>query len=91
MEWIWDDSPAFNKYRGDAWMKEPCRSCPEKEKDLGGYRCQVYLLTGDAEIADPVCSLSPQHDVILQAIEDAKNPQLAAQPILSRNDIFYLP
>ncbi len=86
LEWAWNESPAFNKYRGDDWMKEPCRSCPEKEKDLGGCRCQTYLLTGDAEGTDPVCSLSPTHDVILQAIEDAKNPQLAAQPILFRND-----
>lgn len=86
LEWAWTDSPAFNKYRGDSWMKEPCRTCPEKEKDLGGCRCQAFLLTGDAESADPVCSLSPNHDVILQAIEDAKNPQLAAQPIIFRND-----
>jgi pyrroloquinoline quinone biosynthesis protein E len=67
-------------------MKEPCRSCPDKEKDLGGCRCQAFLLTGDAEMADPVCELSPRHDVILQAIEDAKNPQIASQPILFRND-----
>jgi PqqA peptide cyclase len=86
LEWAWNESPAFNKYRGDDWMKEPCRSCPEKEKDLGGCRCQAFLLTGDSEMADPVCGLSPAHDVILQAIEDAKNPQLAAQPILFRND-----
>lgn len=86
VEWIWNESPAFNKYRGDDWMKEPCRSCPEKEKDLGGCRCQTYLLTGDAEMADPVCSKSPKHDLILKAIEDAKNPQLAAQPIVFRND-----
>ena len=86
MEWIWNDSPAFNKYRGDAWMKEPCRSCPEKEKDLGGCRCQTYLLTGDAEGADPVCALSPTHNVILEAIEEAKNPKVAAQPIIFRND-----
>ena len=86
LEWMWNESPAFNKYRGDDWMKEPCRSCPDKEKDLGGCRCQAYMLTGDAEMADPVCSLSPTHDVILQAIEDAKNPQLAAQPIVFRND-----
>jgi pyrroloquinoline quinone biosynthesis protein E len=86
LEWVWNDSPTFNKYRGDAWMKEPCRTCPDKEKDLGGCRCQTYLLTGDAEGADPVCSLSPNHDVILQAIEEAKNPQIAAQPIIFRND-----
>lgn len=86
LEWVWNESPAFTKYRGDDWMKEPCRSCPEKEKDLGGCRCQTYLLTGDAEMADPVCSLSPKHDLILKAIEDAKNPQLASQPIVFRND-----
>ncbi len=84
--WSWKDSPAFNKYRGDSWMKEPCRSCDEKEKDLGGCRCQSFLLTGDAEAADPVCSKSPHHHLIEQAIEDAKNPQLQAQPILFRND-----
>lgn len=86
LEWAWTESPAFNKYRGDSWMKEPCRTCPEKEKDLGGCRCQAFLLTGDAETADPVCSLSPNHDVILQAIEEAKNPQIAAQPIIFRTD-----
>jgi len=86
LEWAWNESPTFNKYRGDSWMKEPCRSCDEKEKDLGGCRCQAYILTGDAEMADPVCSKSPAHSVITQAIEDAKNPQLAAQPILFRND-----
>jgi pyrroloquinoline quinone biosynthesis protein E len=86
LEWAWKDSPAFNKYRGDSWMKEPCRTCPEKEKDLGGCRCQAFLLTGDAEIADPVCTLSPYHHVIEKAIEDAQNPQLQAQPIVFRTD-----
>lgn len=84
--WSWKDSPAFNKYRGDSWMKEPCRSCEEKEKDLGGCRCQSFLLTGDAEAADPVCTKSPHRHLIDQAIEDAKNPQIQAQPILFRND-----
>ena len=44
-------------------MKEPCRSCPEKAKDFGGCRCQAYLLTGDADNADPVCELSPHHQL----------------------------
>lgn len=52
--WTWKDSPAFNQYRGDAWMKEPCRSCSEKANDLGGCRCQSFLLTGDAEAADQI-------------------------------------
>ena len=82
----WYDSPAFNKYRGDDWMKEPCRSCPEKEKDLGGCRCQAFLLTGDAETADPVCTLSPNRHIIDQAVIDAQNPELQAQPIIFRTD-----
>jgi len=84
--WTWKDSPAFNKYRGDDWMKEPCRSCSEKANDLGGCRCQSFLLTGDAEAADPVCTKSPHRHLIDKAIEDAKNPQLQAHPILFRND-----
>jgi pyrroloquinoline quinone biosynthesis protein E len=44
------------------------------------------LLTGDAEAADPVCSKSPYHHIIEQAIEDSKNPVLVAQPIVFRND-----
>lgn len=87
LAWAWQDSPAFNKYRGDDWMKEPCRSCPEKEKDLGGCRCQAYLLTGDAETADPVCALSPHHDIIEQAIENARNPRLQAHPLVFRTDV----
>lgn len=87
LDWVWNESPAFNKYRGDSWMKEPCRSCDEKEKDLGGCRCQTYLLTGDAEMADPVCSKSPGRSVIDQAIADAKNPQVINEhPIIFRND-----
>ena len=53
VEWIWRESPGFNHFRGYDWMKEPCRSCPEKEKDFGGCRCQAFLLTGDARNADP--------------------------------------
>lgn len=86
LEWAWYESPAFNKYRGDSWMKEPCRSCPEKEKDLGGCRCQTFLLTGDAETADPVCALSPHHHVIEEAILEAQNPKGMAQPIVFRTD-----
>jgi pyrroloquinoline quinone biosynthesis protein E len=86
LKWAWEDSPAFNKYRGDSWMKEPCRTCPEKENDLGGCRCQAFLLSGDAESADPVCSLSPNHHLIEQAIIDAQNPVLQAQPIIFRTD-----
>ena len=85
--WIWRDSPGFNAYRGDAWMKEPCRSCPEKVKDFGGCRCQAFLLTGDASNADPVCGLSPDHHLVTAALEKARQPQPApTRPILFRDD-----
>ena len=88
LRWIWHDSPAFNRYRGDEWMKEPCRSCPEKAKDYGGCRCQAYLLTGDAALADPVCDKSPHHALITRAVERAhqKNISVAAQPVLLYRD-----
>jgi PqqA peptide cyclase len=69
---IWYDSAAFNHFRGEAWMKEPCRSCPERERDFGGCRCQAYLLTGDAANADPVCKLSPHHHLVTAAIAEAE-------------------
>ncbi len=59
---IWLNGDAFNKYRGTDWMKEPCRSCPRKEVDFGGCRCQAFALTGDAANTDPACSLSPMHE-----------------------------
>jgi pyrroloquinoline quinone biosynthesis protein E len=61
---IWYDSAAFNRFRGYDWMKEPCRSCPRKEVDFGGCRCQAFALTGDAEATDPACSLSPDHHLM---------------------------
>ncbi len=61
---IWINSPAFNAFRGTAWMKEPCASCPRREQDFGGCRCQAFALTGDAAAADPVCHLSPAHAVV---------------------------
>jgi PqqA peptide cyclase len=69
---IWYESAAFNRFRGDEWMKEPCRSCPEKHRDFGGCRCQAYLLTGDAANADPVCELSPHHALVTAAVEQAE-------------------
>ena len=89
LRWIWYDSPGFNKYRGDSWMKEPCRSCPEKVKDFGGCRCQAYMLTGDAANADPVCSLSPHHKLVTDVVDKAQNPVAATvevKPILFRDD-----
>ncbi len=58
---IWENGAAFEKFRGTAWMQEPCASCALKEQDWGGCRCQALAITGDAAATDPVCALSPRH------------------------------
>jgi pyrroloquinoline quinone biosynthesis protein E len=63
---IWDNAPSFMAFRGTDWMQEPCRSCPKREQDFGGCRCQAFALTGDAQATDPVCHLSPHHAVVGQ-------------------------
>ncbi|WP_423906651.1 pyrroloquinoline quinone biosynthesis protein PqqE [Candidatus Spongiihabitans sp.] len=85
---VWYQSNAFNRFRGNEWMQAPCRSCPEKVKDFGGCRCQAYLLTGDATNADPVCSKSPHHNVIEQAIKSAKE---SGEPVYSQRVYFRNP
>ncbi len=65
--WIWQNSEAFNRYRGTGWMPEPCQSCEFKEVDFGGCRCQAFALTGDAGNTDPACTLSPMHEQIFKA------------------------
>jgi pyrroloquinoline quinone biosynthesis protein E len=72
---IWSNSEAFNAYRGTSWMPEPCRSCPRKEVDWGGCRCQAFLLTGDAGATDPACTLSPHHDRIEALREHTPEPE----------------
>jgi pyrroloquinoline quinone biosynthesis protein E len=68
---IWFDSEGFNRYRGTGWMKEPCASCDQREVDLGGCRCQAYLLAQDPAMADPVCHKSPHHHLVQAAVERA--------------------
>lgn len=81
---IWHNSSAFNEFRGDDWMKDPCRSCPERERDFGGCRCQAYLLTGDATNTDPVCAKSPHHDRISSVLEDGASPSISRPLIMRR-------
>ena len=69
---IWHGSEAFNRYRGTAWMPEPCRSCDRREIDWGGCRCQAFALTGDAGLTDPACVLSPDHGVMAEAAREAE-------------------
>jgi PqqA peptide cyclase len=61
---IWEESDAFQKFRGEDWMPEPCRSCDRRTQDFGGCRCQALLLVGDPAATDPVCSLSPQRNEV---------------------------
>jgi len=70
LEWIWRESPAFQAFRGDEWMREPCRGCPRKAVDFGGCRCQAFALTGDAANTDPVCTLSPRRSIIDAALAE---------------------
>jgi pyrroloquinoline quinone biosynthesis protein E len=67
LEWIWHESPAFQRFRGEGWMQEPCRSCERRAEDFGGCRCQAFLVAGDASATDPVCSLAPEHHLIERA------------------------
>jgi len=70
LEWIWANSEAFRKFRGEDWMPEPCRSCDRRKEDFGGCRCQAFLLTGDATATDPVCELAPMHHLIEEAVRE---------------------
>jgi len=74
LQWIWEHSEAFNCFRGTEWMQEPCCSCPYKEIDFGGCRCQAALLTGDPSVTDPVCELSPHHPLLEQQLQVSTPP-----------------
>jgi PqqA peptide cyclase len=89
---IWNGSPGFNHFRGFEWMKEPCRSCDEKEKDFGGCRCQAFMMTGDAANTDPVCDKSPRHQELLDDVErigklaeQEATHKTEAKPLVFRN------
>ncbi|MFT5395739.1 MAG: pyrroloquinoline quinone biosynthesis protein E [Gammaproteobacteria bacterium] len=92
VEEAWKDSPGFNHFRGFEWMKEPCRSCDEKEKDFGGCRCQAFMMTGDAANTDPVCDKSPNHQALLDDVErigklaeQESEHNVAEKPLVFRN------
>jgi pyrroloquinoline quinone biosynthesis protein E len=83
---IWQDSEGFNRFRGTGWMKEPCASCPEREIDFGGCRCQAYMLAHDPAMADPVCDKSPDHAALLATVAKAQlgRDEVAAIPLVFR-------
>ncbi|MFF3458321.1 pyrroloquinoline quinone biosynthesis protein PqqE [Streptomyces sp. NPDC002730] len=80
LEWIWRESKAFNIYRGEEWMQDPCRSCELRTKDFGGCRCQAYALTGDATRTDPACHLSPDHAFVRDLVDRPRIPERVAAP-----------
>jgi PqqA peptide cyclase len=77
LDWIWERSEAFERFRGTGWMQEPCRSCPleRQEEDWGGCRCQALRLTGDASATDPVCRLSAHHEQVVSVRESAQTDE----------------
>ena len=84
LEWIWRESSAFRRFRGEDWMPEPCRSCDRRTEDFGGCRCQAFLLTANAEATDPVCSLAPAHSIVEAAVREANSGAAASsQPVNS--------
>jgi PqqA peptide cyclase len=81
LESIWRESPSFQRFRGEEWMPEPCRSCERRAEDFGGCRCQALLLTGDATATDPACSLAPAHHLIEVVLVEANSGATISQPV----------
>lgn len=75
---IWHESAGFNRFRGEEWLPDPCRSCPSRTEDFGGCRCQAYHVAGKTGAADPACALAPDHWMIeaarARAVHRAETP-----------------
>ncbi|PXW99534.1 pyrroloquinoline quinone biosynthesis protein E [Sphaerotilus hippei] len=82
---IWHDSEGFNRYRGTGWMKGACATCPDQQKDLGGCRCQAFLLTGDPAATDPVCPKSERHGIVQAAVAAADAGEVPTRPLVFRD------
>ena len=78
---IWRESSSFQRFRGEEWMPEPCRSCDRRADDFGGCRCQALLLTGDAAATDPVCSLVPAHHIVESVLAETNSSDAVSQPV----------
>jgi len=81
LEFIWRRSPSFQRFRGEEWMPEPCRSCDQRTQDFGGCRCQALLLTGDASATDPACALAPPHHIVEAALAEANSSTAISEPV----------
>jgi len=80
LEWIWQESSSFRRFRGEDWMPEPCCSCDRRSEDFGGCRCQAFLLAADATATDPACSLAPSHAIVESAVREANASATVAHP-----------
>src|SRR6202050_3947421 len=79
LQWIWQESSSFQKFRGEDWMPEPCRSCDRRTEDFGGCRRPAFLLAGDATVSDPACSLAASHSIVESAVLAANSNAAVAQ------------
>lgn len=84
---IWEHSEAFQKFRGESWMQEPCKSCDRRAQDFGGCRCQAMLLAGDPAATDPVCSLAPQRPKVDAILAQINEPRAASGPVASLTNL----
>jgi pyrroloquinoline quinone biosynthesis protein E len=91
LDWIWRESESFNRFRGTEWMPEPCQSCPQREIDFGGCRCQAALLTGNAANTDPVCELSPNRPGVDAVLRDLNSSSDRAPDWIYRTNPKPLP
>ncbi|HXL21419.1 MAG TPA: pyrroloquinoline quinone biosynthesis protein PqqE [Candidatus Dormibacteraeota bacterium] len=85
---IWQSAEAFQKFRGQSWMQEPCKSCDRRELDFAGCRCQAFLLAADPAATDPVCSLSPlrpQIDALLATINTPGQPNSLTSLVVAQH------
>jgi pyrroloquinoline quinone biosynthesis protein E len=81
LEFIWRQSSSFQRFRGEEWMPEPCRTCDQRTEDFGGCRCQALLLTGNAAATDPACSLALAHRIVEAALAEANSSAAVAPPL----------
>jgi PqqA peptide cyclase len=88
LEWIWRESASFQKFRGEDWMPEPCRSCDRRTQDFGGCRCQAFMITGDPTATDPVCSLAPAHSLIEQQLSRVNSIASQHNPATEKEDFW---
>lgn len=87
---IWHESDAFRKFRGEDWMREPCRSCDRRLQDFGGCRCQAFLIANDALATDPVCSLSDRRtsvDSVLAQVNAVPSTIATAEWLYRQNPL----